>query len=440
MRNISLTYTVTDNCVTSLNPVITITSNEPVNGTADGDTDPDWIVVDDHNIQLRAERASNGSGRIYTITVTVDDGCNAPVSTSTNVMVVHNITGPVTGHPFRLGSTIDFAGEFWDKPGNKHTGKWLIDGNTSVKGTVTEPTATKNGKLTGSYKFGSAGVYKLQMNITDQTGVTSYSNTNGDLEEIIVVYDPNGGYTYGGGWFNSPAGALKSDPSITGKVSYGFAINYFKNATLPKGETQFEIKLGSFEFNAVNFEYLSISGAKAQFKGTGKINGGQSGINFIMTVIDGELDRNGTDKIRMKIFNKNTGEIYYDNQSGASDAEDPIASVGANSTITIGGNVATNMITRTIEPEPATIKTTLLQVNAYPNPTNSGFVLSIKAANHIDQIKIQVIDVYGRIIETRMIRSAQNILFGKLYRPGIYFVRVIQGKQSSELKLIKLSD
>ena len=138
------------------------------------------------------------------------------------------------------------------------------------------------------------------MNVTDQKGITHYTNTAGDLEAIVVIYDPNGGYAYGGGYYNSPAGALRSDPVATGKASYGFTLNYFKNSTYPKGETQFEFKVGNFEFNALNFEYLVINNSMSQFKGTGKIIGGQSGVGFTMTVVDGQLDGSGVDKIRME--------------------------------------------------------------------------------------------------------------------------------------------
>src|SRR5439155_22054762 len=37
MRDITLNYTVTDNCVTNVNTNVSITSNESVNGVADGD-------------------------------------------------------------------------------------------------------------------------------------------------------------------------------------------------------------------------------------------------------------------------------------------------------------------------------------------------------------------------------------------------------------------
>lgn len=439
MRDITVNYTVSDNCVNGPTYSMSITSNEPVNGVADGDTDPDWEVVDNHHIRLRAERAANGTGRIYTITITVNDGCNPTVTATTQVVVVHNITGPVTGHPFRVGSTVDFAGEFWDKPGNKHSAKWLID-NTSAKGSVTEPGTNKNGKVVGSYKFNTVGVYKLQMNITDQTGVTSYANTNGDLEEIVVIYDPNGGYTYGGGWFNSPAGALKSNANATGKVSYGFTVNYFKNSILPKGETQFEFRIGDFEYNALNFDYLVISGAKAQFKGTGKIIGGQSGINFIMTVIDGDLDGSGIDKVRMKIYNKNTGQVYYDNQPGTSDADDPITTVGNNSSIFIQETpVAQSLITQSREPLKEETNVEELEVVAYPNPSDKHFTLQIRSNDTKQKIVMQVFDEMGRSIEVRNnIISRSTVRFGDLYRPGSYYIRVIQGKQHKEIKLVKL--
>jgi hypothetical protein len=442
MVDVYLDYTIRDNCVSTPNVTISITSNEPVNGTGDGDTDPDWEIIDKNRIRLRAERAGNGTGRIYTITVTVNDGCNAPVSATTEVRVAHNITGPQSGNSFKIGSTVAFTGEFWDVPGNIHSAKWLIDGSTTVKGIVTEPSGNKNGKITGSYKFTAPGIYKLQMNTTDQKGVTTYANTNGDVDAIVVIYDPNGGHAYGGGYYDSPVGALVADPSSTGKASYGFAMNYFKNSTNPKGETQFEFKVGSFEFNALNFDYLVISNSMAQFKGTGKIIGGQSGIGFTMTVVDGQLDGSGVDKIRMKIYNKNNGRVIYDNQPGASDAALPIQAVGANSIVVISGT--NSLITSARESAQAEMNlkvevvARVLEVIAFPNPSASHFTVNIKGNNKAEKIIMQVVDMYGRIIETRNVTVSPTIHFGDGYIPGYYFLRIIQGKEHKEIKLVKL--
>jgi hypothetical protein len=435
MRDITVNYSVNDNCISNPNFSISISSNEPVNGVADGDTDPDWIIVDNHHIKLRAERAANGTGRIYTITVSANDGCNPQVTQSITVQVVHNITGPPSGRPFIVGSTVNFAGEFWDRPTNKHTGKWLIDGSTSVKGTVTEPTANKNGKLTGSYKFNTAGVYKLQMNLTDQTGVTSFTNINGDIEEIIVIYDPNGGYTYGGGWFASQPGALVDEPSAEGKASYGFTVNYFKSSTFPKGETQFEFKVGSLEFNALNFDYLVINNAKAQFRGTGKITGDQSGYGFIMTVIDGDLDGSGIDKIRMKIYSKTNGRVVYDNQPGASDTADPVTAVGDNSSVVI---YSTNNLTTRVERK--TEETPLqLQLHAVPNPSSGDFAIMINTNDLINQVSLQVTDLYGRVIEKRTVTPNSITRIGDKYNTGVYIITIRQDKNQKQIKLVKTS-
>ena len=326
-------------------------------------------------------------------------------------------------------------------PGNRHTAKWLIDG-TSVNGVVTEPVDNKNGKVTGSYKFNTPGVYKLQMNITDQKGITTTANSNGDLEAIVVIYDPNGGYTYGGGYYSSPAGAFKQNPAVTGDVSYGFTINYYKNATFPKGETQFSFKLDEFEFNAVNFEYLAINNAMAQFKGTGKITGGQSGIGFTMTVIDGELDGTGIDKMRMKIYNKNTGAVIYDNQPGSGDAELPTVAVGANSTIVISGGGSSTTIVAREEQSSGNIAAKDLDLRVYPNPSTDHFILKVNSNNKKEKISLMVVDQMGRVIERHSGVQAGAIvrIGGEQYKPGAYYVKVIQGKEAREIKLIKLSE
>jgi hypothetical protein len=78
-----------------------------------------------------------------------------------------------------------------------------------------------------------------------------------------------------------------------------------------------------------------IDKARAQFKGFGKING-VSGYEFIVTVIDGNVPGGGgVDKFRIKIWEKTTGLIVYDNQFGASDTADPTTPIGAGGDISI---------------------------------------------------------------------------------------------------------
>ena len=63
--------------------IISVSSNQPDNGTGDGDTAPDWEITGALTLNLRAERAGNVD-RVYTITVGVVDAYgNTSVKTCT---------------------------------------------------------------------------------------------------------------------------------------------------------------------------------------------------------------------------------------------------------------------------------------------------------------------------------------------------------------------
>ncbi len=72
MVEILLDYTATDNSG-KLTTSLLIESNERESGLTGGDLFPDWEILDDRRILLRAERAPNASGRLYTITIRAID-------------------------------------------------------------------------------------------------------------------------------------------------------------------------------------------------------------------------------------------------------------------------------------------------------------------------------------------------------------------------------
>jgi len=87
--NVTVNYAAADNC----GPVtctLNVSSNEPVNGADDGDTAPDWEIVDAHHVRLRAERSGSGSGRVYTITINCTDGSGNSTSRTATVTVPLN--------------------------------------------------------------------------------------------------------------------------------------------------------------------------------------------------------------------------------------------------------------------------------------------------------------------------------------------------------------
>jgi len=113
MVDVTVNYTSTDNCP-GANCVLAVTSNEPVNGTGDGDTSPDWEIVDNHHIRLRAERAGTGSARVYTITVTCTDAAGNTTIKSTTVVVPRNQGTAVNGGALKIDMLPNSSALFQD--------------------------------------------------------------------------------------------------------------------------------------------------------------------------------------------------------------------------------------------------------------------------------------------------------------------------------------
>ena len=90
MVDITIHATVTDTCGPATWKILSVTSNEPVTGTENGDTGPDWIITGDHTLQLRAERSGHGHGRTYSITIQAMDESGNTSTKVVTVTVPHN--------------------------------------------------------------------------------------------------------------------------------------------------------------------------------------------------------------------------------------------------------------------------------------------------------------------------------------------------------------
>jgi hypothetical protein len=74
-----------------------VTSNQPIDGTGDGDQTPDWEITGPLTLNLRAERAS-GEDRVYTITVVTSD---ATGNTTASTVTVTANNSNISLSPFR---------------------------------------------------------------------------------------------------------------------------------------------------------------------------------------------------------------------------------------------------------------------------------------------------------------------------------------------------
>lgn len=82
---------VEDACGEARWRITKVTSNEPINGTGDGNTEPDWKIIDRDTVELRAERSGNHSGRVYTIWLEAkDEAGNVSDPKTVEVVVPHD--------------------------------------------------------------------------------------------------------------------------------------------------------------------------------------------------------------------------------------------------------------------------------------------------------------------------------------------------------------
>ena len=111
-------------------------------------------------------------------------------------------------------------------------------------------------------------------------------------------------------------------PTAIGKANFGFVSKYKKGNNTPEGQTEFQFNAGDLNFHSSAYDYgsLVVQGFKAQYKGTGTING-VPGYTFVLTAYDGQAPGGGgVDRFRMKI--KYGAAVVYDNRMGASDDVD----------------------------------------------------------------------------------------------------------------------
>jgi hypothetical protein len=268
---------------------------------------------------------------------TVDEGCNQPTATTVTYsgMYLAPVNTTVTLSAVLNGAN---AMPLSNKPVNFAT----YDSGVLVRSiTVT----TNNSGIAATNVTGLAiNVYDVRTNFYgDATNLPCYTSI------MLAIYDPNGGFVSGSGWFTSPEGAFVPEPSYTGKAKFGFNAKYKKdkNGLMQlTGETEFKLKEKedckekhdhekvhpAWKFYSESYDWLVVVGARGQFKGTGTINGAGT-YGFILTCIDGKAaGGGGTDKIRIKIWDKATLAVVYDNQMGALDFVNP-------TTVTGGGSI-----------------------------------------------------------------------------------------------------
>jgi hypothetical protein len=274
----------------------------------------------------------------YTITVTVTDddstgtppGSNKKSVSGTKSVTVSNVapaivtlTGPPAPLPLATpGGTSTTVGTTFTDVGSLDTHTCTFAWDDGTANTTVSASGTGNGSCSSTHTFTATGVYTVTVTVSDDDG-----GADTKLFQYVVIFDPNAGFVTGGGWIMSPAGACTLTPACetqTGKANFGFVSKYKKGSNTPEGQTEFQFQAGDINFHSSAYDVgsLVVQGYKAQYRGTGSING-VPGYKFVLTAYDGDINGGGgIDRFRMKITLG--GTVVYDNRMGDTDDIDNI--------------------------------------------------------------------------------------------------------------------
>ncbi len=267
------------------------------------------------DLNTRIPSAPAGMELWYGLAIS-DNGAIAAYANMGTVLLGGSSTAPVVGpiaasDPVAAGVAVAVSACFTDVDAtDTHAAQWTWGDASSGAGVVSQNAGS--GTASGSHAFTAAGIYTVSVLITDSTGRTA------TVSRDIVVYDPSAGFVTGGGWINSPAGAYKADQTLAGRATFGFVSKYQKGATKPSGNTEFQFRAAKLNFESSNYDWLVVAGARAQYKGTGTINGAGT-YKFLLTAIDGAVrGGGGLDRFRIKIWHYDAtlqaDVVDYDNQ------------------------------------------------------------------------------------------------------------------------------
>jgi hypothetical protein len=219
--------------------------------------------------------------------------------------VASNVTA--TPNPLAINGSTTITATITDSLSGVASAAYNIDGGSFIAMSGTFGGSSVNVSATTAV-FSTPGVHNICVSSTDVAG-------NAGVNQCILfaVYDPDGGFTTGGGGTNSPVGADLVNPSGSGPVTFAFNPKYLpNNQTVPSGNLEFHYDAGNIVFKSTGWDFLVITnGNRAQAQGTGTING-STVCKFSLDAWDSSFQPGNVNAFGLTIFNcaGGTGNRY----------------------------------------------------------------------------------------------------------------------------------
>ncbi|MEU8171781.1 family 43 glycosylhydrolase [Microbispora hainanensis] len=277
-----------------------------------------WSYAPGEDADSGATCTFSDSGAAETAVTCDDDGTYTVTLTSGRSRDTAKVTvanaAPETGDvvtpakPVEAGTRVTLTVPVTDRGAND-----VLTCTVDWKDGTTASGTAGDGTCTARHTYKKPGVHEPVVTVADDDGATTTASGR-----PVVVYDRDAGFITGGGWIDSPAGAYRANPALTGRATFGFVAKYVKKTAVPIGATTFAFQAGRLNFRSTAYDWLVVSGGEIRYRGIGT-DGGAGRYGFEVVARDGDTrDGDGVDRFAVRIWDERTGDVIY--QNGAGDA------------------------------------------------------------------------------------------------------------------------
>jgi hypothetical protein len=277
-----------------------------------------------------------------------------------------------------------------------------------------------------------------------------YTGGTSDVATTITIARPGSDFVTGGGFLRNTAcaGAIAGTPGV--KTNFGFNMQYNKSGSNLKGQCNIIIRsngrIYQVKSNAVNTLVVSnsnSSGTPAYFNTkanctdiTNPLSPVSLGGNMDLTVKMNDVSAGGQgDQTSILLMNPNTSQVIF--SSNWSGVQTVLQTLGGGN-VSVRSTPSTTTVTsaRTEQSEEIAAVVNPFMVKVLGNPAQDHFTINIQGS--AGKIRLRVIDVQGRVVESRENVPEGSLQLGQSYRSGFYYLEVRQGNNMRQIKLVKL--
>jgi hypothetical protein len=234
--------------------------------------------------------------------------------------VAPTIVGPlsVPDRAYATDEELTIGVEFTD-PGTLDTHQVTFvwgDGTTSA-GEVSEQAGS--GRAYGRHRYAAAGVYPIRVTVTDKDGGAAEALLAEGVKIYNDIVEPRTiQLVRGSVRMDFAPESMTLPQNADGQAKIQFNVRRMSGAAYPASNSKFQLQTKSFNFYSEDIRFLGVAGNRAHFEGKGLVNKTDA-YDFFCAVTNDPINGN---RLRVKIFNAETGAVLLDTQPNAPDGEE----------------------------------------------------------------------------------------------------------------------